>query len=260
MEETKKSGTSLTALRALNTLEIVAESNGSVSAQEVAGLLGADKVTAYRMLVTLEAAGYVVRDETSKRYSLSYKVVSLSRNLLAENEVSKLILEELRGLSRATEETLHYAVLDGHETVLVKRVKGTQLVNVDFQIGDRSPLHCTSIGKALLAFQDMRFIEEVIAAGLPGMTVRTITDPDALRLELRTIRSQGFAFDDHEFSDSMRCVAVPVFEAGGRVHGGISISGPDSRFSMKKLHELRDHLMDASRRLSRHLGGLPWHE
>lgn len=256
----KWNGASATALKALHTLEIVAESPSPVSAQEVANKLLSDKATAYRMLVTLLKSGFVVRDEVSKRYSLSYKVVSLSRNLLAENEVSKLIQQEMRELSLATQETIHFSVLDGHKTVLVQRVKGIQLVNVDFQIGDRSPLHCTAIGKVVLAFQDVRFIEEVIAAGLPKMASKTITDAEALRQELRKIRPQGYAIDDHEYSATMRCIAVPVFEGNGRVNSGISISGPESRFSFEKLDELSGPILSASRNLSRQLGGIPWHE
>ena len=249
---------SATALKALRVLEAVAASPKPISVPEVAEAVEADKATAYRMLMTLIEAGYVVRDDISKRYSLSYKVVSLSRNLLAENEVSSLIHQTLEQLSNVTHETLHYAVLDGHEAVLVQRVKGTQLVTVDFQIGDRSKLHCTSIGKVLLAFQDVRDIEHVIAAGLPQLARNTITDPDTFRQELQRIRSQGYAIDDREFSDNMRCIAVPVFERRGRVNGGISISGPDSLFTLKKLEELKAPLLKASRELSKQLGGLPW--
>ncbi len=253
-------GVSATALKALLALEIVADSPEPVSVQEVANRLQSDKATAYRMLVTLLKSGFAVRDEATKRYSLSYKVVSLSRNLLAENEISKLIQQEMRELSVGTQETIHYSVLDGHNTVLVQRIKGVQLVNVDFQIGDRSPLHCTAIGKIILAFQDVRFIEEVIAAGLPAVTSRTISDADALRHELRKIRSQGYAIDDHEYSDTMRCIAVPVFEGNGHVRSGISISGPESRFSYGKLDELSEPMLNASRNISRKLGGMPWHE
>ena len=185
-------------------------------------------------------------------------MVSLCRNLLAENKVNRLVVQALRELSTLTSETLHYSVLDRNVAVLVHRVKGTQLVNVDFQIGDRTDLHCTSIGKVLLAYQDVRFIEEVISGGLSRWASNTIVDPDRFRIELQKIRSQGFAFDDHEFSDTMRCVAVPVFGSGGRVSSGISISGPDSRFDMHKLDELKDPLLEASRRLSRQLGGIPW--
>lgn len=255
---TRTPNTSATALKALRVLEAVAASSHPISVSEVAEQIDVDKSTAYRMLITLINAGYVTRDEISKRYSLSYKVVSLSRNLLAENEVSRLIRQTLSQISAATKETLHFSVLDGDEAVLVQRVKGTQLVTVDFQIGDRVPLHCTSIGKALLAFQDVRYIEQIIAAGLPKMASNTIIEPSELRKELQRIRSEGYAIDDREFSDNMRCIAVPVFEGGGRVNGGISISGPDSRFTLEKLDELKTPLTEASWKLSEQLGGAPW--
>jgi IclR family KDG regulon transcriptional repressor len=249
---------SATALRAFLVLEAVAASSVPVSVNEVAEVVGADKTTVYRMLMTLIEAGYVIRDDLSKRYRLSYKVVSLSRNLLAEDKVSYLIHQTLQHLTDETRETMHYSVLDGGEAVLVQQVKGTQLVVVDYQIGDRAKLHCSAIGKVLLAFQDVRYIEQVIAAGLPIFTRNTITDPDAFRRELQRIRSQGYAIDDRELADNMRCLGVPVFEGGGRVHGGISLSGPDSRFTLEKLEELKEPLLKASRELSKQLGGLPW--
>jgi DNA-binding IclR family transcriptional regulator len=254
----KKHGMSTTALKALRTLEIIADTPDELSVSDVAERMQTDKTTAYRMLLTLEEAGYVTRNEYSKRFKLAYKVVSLSRNLLAENEVSKLILQTLRDISSSTEETLHFSVLDGYESVLIHRVKGSHLVNVDFQIGDRAPLHATSIGKVLLAFQDYRFIEEILSHDLPKYTENTIIDPDTLRRELQHIRSQGYALDDHEYSDSMRCIAVPVFEGGGRLAGGISISGPDFRFTYEKLENLREPIVKGAQDLSRHLGGLPW--
>ncbi len=253
----KKQGTSSTALKALRTLDIVASSQSDLSIQDVADQLKTDKITAYRMLITLHNAGYLVKNEETKRYRLSYKVVSLCRNLLAENEVTNLIMRTLKELSQKTQETLHYSVLDGHEAVLIHRVKGSQLVNVDFQIGDRSPLHCTSIGKVLLAYQEPVIINQVIDAGLPRFAPNTIVDPEAFRKELKKIKIEGFGLDDHEFADNMRCIAVPVFENGGVVRSGISISGPDSRLTLEKLNDLKVPLMEASSTLSRQLGGIP---
>jgi DNA-binding IclR family transcriptional regulator len=252
------SDTSSTVFKALRVLEIVAASPQSVPLSYVADSVDIDKSTTYRMLNTLVEAGYVIRDEVSKRYSLSYKVVYLSRNLLAENEVSRLSRQILEELTTITQETVHLNILDDHQTVLIQKVKGTQLVAVDFQIGDRSRLHCTSIGKALLAFQDVRFIEKVIAAGLPHVASNTITNPDDLRRELHRIRSQGYALDDHEFSDNMRCIAAPIFERDGQVRMGFSISGPDTRFTLEKLEELKDPLLRAAWTLSERLGGTPW--
>jgi len=249
---------STTALKALRVLEAVAASSHPVSLSDVAQALALDKSTTYRMLNTLAGAGYVVRDDASKRYSLSYKVVMLSRNLLAENETSRLSRQVLEELTAVTGETVYLNVLDGFQTVVIQKVKGSQLVAVDFQIGDRSELHSTSIGKALLAFQDVRFIEEVIAAGLPKRAANTITDPQAFRQEMQRIRSQGYAIDNREFSDNMRCIAAPVFEHGGRVRMGISISGPDTRFTLDKLEELKGPLLEAAWSLSERLGGTPW--
>ena len=260
MASKTRQGTSSTALKAFRALDIVADSSRELSTQEVADQLGTDKVTAYRMLTTLEVAGYVVRNPDSKRYGLSYKVVSLSRNLLTDNEVSKLISDTLHELEETTGETMHYSVLEGHEAVLIQAARGRQLVHVNYKIGDRVQLHCTSIGKALLAFQDVRFIEHFIAQGLPKRAPKTITDPEQLRRELQKIRAQGYALDDHEFADTMRCIAAPVFQSGGRVHGGISTPGPDDRFTYEYLEWLSEPMLTASRRLSQRLGGLPWNE
>ncbi|MGO4842717.1 IclR family transcriptional regulator C-terminal domain-containing protein, partial [Rhizobiaceae sp. 2RAB30] len=97
------------------------------------------------------------------------------------------ILEALRRISEETGETVHYSVLERDAAVLVYRAKGTQRVAVDFQIGDRSPLHCTSIGKVLLAFHDVRLTEAVIARGLTKVAPNTIISPEELRQSLARI-------------------------------------------------------------------------
>jgi IclR family transcriptional regulator, KDG regulon repressor len=249
---------SSTALKALRVLEVVAAEPRPMPLAAISEAASLDKSATYRMLATLVAAGYVRQEASSRRYSLSYRVVSLSRNLLAENEVARLARETLERIAAETEEGVHLEVLDGAETVLVQHVKGSQLVAVDFQVGDRSQLHNTSIGKVLLAFQDAAVIDSVVAAGLPALTASTITDPDALRRELSSIRERGYAIDDRETSDHMRCISVPVFERDTPVRMGISCSGPDGRYTLEYLKRLRGPLLAASRDLSEKLGGKPW--
>src|SRR5262249_22246015 len=150
----------------------------------------------------------------------------------------------------------HYSVLDRDGAVLIQRSKGSQLVTIDFHVGDRAALHCTSVGKVLLAYQDASAVERVIRQGLPKLARNTLTDPARFRAELRKVRAQGYAYDDLEFADDMRCVAVPVFEGEGALPAGaISLSGPSSRFTPQKLRELRDLMIEAARELSRKLGG-----
>jgi DNA-binding IclR family transcriptional regulator len=246
---------STTALRALRVLETLAQARGAVSAADVAKVIGAERSTAYRMLMTLMEAGYVVRDPRSRAYRLSHKNLALSRPLLNDEERTEMVAHCLRQISAQTGETVHYSVLERDCAVLVQRAKGSQLVTVDFQIGDRGPLHCTSIGKVLLAYQDAADIEAAIKRGLPRAARNTTTQAGALRAELRKVRAQGYAYDDFEFADDMRCVAVPVIEKDGRVTGGISLSGPASRYTLQKLRELRDVAMAAARELSGKLGG-----
>lgn len=246
---------SATALRALKVLEALAQSRHALSASEVAGIIGVERSTAYRMLMTLREAGYVVRDQHQRAYRLGYKVLTLSRSMLSGSERIELVAACLRDISARTGESAHYSVLERDCAVLVQRATGTQLVTIDFQIGDRAPLHCTSIGKVLLAYQDPAAIEAVIGAGLPRLARNTITDPARLRAELRKVRVQGYAYDEMEFADDMRCVAVPVIEKDGQVTSGISLSGPASRYTRQKLRELRDCAMAAAHELSLKLGG-----
>ena len=241
---------STTALRALRVLETLAQARGALSAAEVAKIIGAERSTAYRMLMTLMEAGYVVRDPRSRAYRLGHKILALSRPLLSGEERAELVATCLRQISAQTGETVHYSVLERDCAVLVQRAKGSQLVTVDFQIGDRAPLHCTSIGKVLLAYQDAAAIEAAIKRGLPRAARNTITHAAGLRAELRKVRAQGYAYDDFEFADDMRCVAVPVIEKDDRVTGGISLSGPASRYTLQQLRELRDCAMAGARELS----------
>ena len=244
---------SATALKAFAVLDLMGELRRPVAASEVAELIGADRATAYRMLMTLLQAGYVRRDE-NKLFRLSFKVLSLARHLVSEDERAGQILATLRQISDETGETVHYSVLDRDAAVLLLRAKGTQRVAVDFQIGDRSPLHCSSIGKVLLAYMPPTTVESIISAGLPRVAPNTITDPAALRRELASVQQQGYAIDDLEFAPDMRCVAVPVFESGGAVPGGIAISGPSSRFDREKLNSLKAVALRHAQGLSRLLG------
>jgi DNA-binding IclR family transcriptional regulator len=226
-----------------------------LSVAQVADGIKADRSTAYRMLMTLHDAGYVRRDVSEKYYQLGYKLLSLTKGLLNDGERTELIGAALQQISSATQETAHYSVFDRDACILVQRSKGTQLVTVDFQIGDRSPLHCSSAGKVLLAFLDPRLIEAILARGLPQYAVNTITKPEALREELRNIRAQGHAIDDLEFHDDMRCVSVPVFDKSGMC-AAISLSGPSSRFTIAKLNELLKMIAMVANELSRKFGGL----
>ena len=188
---------SSTALRALRVLEEVRANASPLSVTDVAQRIGIDRAVAYRMLVTLFNAGYLLRDGSGRRYRLSHKLLSLSRHLLIESRRTELVRECLDDLAAQTLESVHYSLLEGMETVLVQRAKGRQFVSVNFEIGERSRLHYTAIGKAVLAFQDSAFIERVIVSGLPRLAARTITERRRPARGMRTRPRPGLRLRRH---------------------------------------------------------------
>jgi DNA-binding IclR family transcriptional regulator len=238
MQHQRDTNKSSTALRAFEVLEVVAKDGSPLSATEIARRIGLDRATCYRMLRTIEEAGYLVRDADSRNFRMSRRVVSLAKHLLAEDEDRLLVSQTLKRISAASGETSHYSEIDRDSAILTQRSKGTQLVAVDFQIGERSALHTTSVGKAILAFQPRDFVEAYLKKPLSRSTPHTITDPATLVAELDRIRAEGIAYDHYELALGMKCVAVPARETNGTVRAGISISGPDSRFNETKLRDL----------------------
>lgn len=241
---------SSTVLKALRALEVIGEHTDGISLSDVAGVTGLNRSTAYRLLTTLVDAGYLARSEETKKYQLSHKLVSIGRLILARSGPDEIIRETISNLSRETQEAANFSVLTGHQAVIRMLSKGSHLLSVDFKVGDRSDLHCTSIGKVLLAQQGERFIQNVLARPLPKVAPRTITDPNVLRLELESIRECGYALDVLEFAMDLCCVAVPVFSANGKLLGGINLAGPRSRFTHERLDELAQILLKATRELS----------
>jgi DNA-binding IclR family transcriptional regulator len=246
------SNRSTTALRAFQVLEVIARDGTALSAAEVSQRMGLDRVTCYRMLCTIEDAGYLVRDADSRKFRMTRRVVSLAKHLLAEDGDRLLVSQALKRISAATGETTHFSEIDQDAAILTQRSKGTQLVAVDFQIGERSALHTTSVGKAILSFQPADFIATYLSKPLSRPTPHTIAEPAALASEFEKIRAEGIAYDRYELALGMKCVAVPVREPNGVVRSGISISGPDSRFTDAKLAELGQFIateVEALRRL-----------
>lgn len=234
----RDSNKSSTVLKAFHVLEAVSAQDAPPSAAELARQLDLDRVTVYRMLRTIADAGYLTMDPESKRFSLSNRILTLAAPLLETDQQTKRIDTLLEAVAARTGETCHYSELSGVETVLTRRAKGQQLVAVDFKIGSRCELHATSVGKAILAFQSDDFIEDYMKLDMVDYTAKTISDPDALRRELETVRASHVGFDFEELSEGMNCVAVPIPSVMGKVDAGISISGPAFRLTTERLHAL----------------------
>lgn len=232
--------------RGLKIMELLAASSDPVSITELAAELGIDKSSASRLAQTLTIYGYAEQDAASRRYRLGPQVVRLSRSLLTRMPLRDEAKPFLRQLVERTGECAHLAILAQDQALYVDQVESPASLRVTTGVGTLAPLHCTALGKCLLAFDN----GIALPAELPSFTPRTITDPQALHLHLEQTRRQGYAVDDEEYDFGVRCVAAPVFDYRGKVVGAIGISGPAGRMGLDRLPHFAQVVLGAARELS----------
>jgi DNA-binding IclR family transcriptional regulator len=149
---------------------------------------------------------------------------------------------------------VHLAVLDGSEIMYVFNLESTQAIRMRSDVGVRKPAHCTAEGQAILAFQPVDVIERVMRDGLSRRTPQTVTDPQALKKVLESVRARGCAIEDEESELGMRCVAAPLRNDAGEVVAAIGLGGPVSRLSKKALATFVPHVIETAAAISARLG------
>lgn len=231
--------------RGLKILEILAGSTKGVSVTELAETLDLDKGSASRLVSTLANYAYAEKDPISRRYFLGPQVVSLSRSLLARLPLREVAKPYLRELMEKTGECAHAGILTQGRVLYIDQVESPASLRVNAEVGSLAPLHCTALGKVLLAFGRL-----ALPTTLERFTEYTLVTPEALRRNLEAIRAQGFAVDDEEFDLGVRCVAAPIFDFREKVIGSIGISGPLTRMPKEKLATYAELVKQISRALS----------
>ncbi len=250
----KKIRTISRAVRILETFR----GGASPTTTELARSLKLPKSSVFEILTTLAAEGIVAKEERTNRYRLGIKLIelaSLAQEGLGVVEVAEPVLRELNS---ALDETVQLTVRDREEILYVAGVESTRQLRTFFRRGIHAPLHCTALGKAILAYLAPGEIEAIIGStGLPRFTPRTITDRRLLREELRRTAARGFALDNGEHEDGVRCVGAPVRAAGGTVVASISVSGPASRLRPNRDAAISRMVMESAHEISRRLGWRP---
>jgi IclR family KDG regulon transcriptional repressor len=240
------------ALKALDYLESCGDEAGVT---EVGEALGVHKSTASRLLATMESGGYVARNDVTSKYSLGMRVVELAKTKLDQLDLRTYARPFLEELVRKTEETAHLAIMDQGSIVYIDKVDTPHILIMRSRIGYRISPHCTALGKAILsALPEPRRDAILQEEGLERFTPNTITDPLMFREHLRKVRTQGFAVDDEEHEEGIRCAAAVVRDHTGGVAGAISVSGPAVRVSRQRVEEIGISVRDVCHRLSKSLG------
>lgn len=240
--------------RALGILESFSSDRPELGVSELSRSLALNKSTTFGLLTTLERRGYVEQNPENGKYRLGLRVLDLGAAKLSEFHFAAAAKPVLRSLVDRFGETVHLAIYDRGEVVYVDKIEGANALQIASFIGKRNPCHCTGVGKCLLAFQPAEEIERVIAAGLPALTAKTITDPDALKAVLAKVRTEGRAQDDEEIEAGLSCVAAPVRDYSGAIRAAISIAAPTIRIGPGRIDEFFSAIQEAARLISRNLG------
>jgi len=241
--------------RAVAILNAFSAEQPELGVTEIAAQLGLHKSTVHRFLVNLEAGGLVERNPRSSRYRLGLRIFELGGLVLQQMNLWDEALPFLEGLVHESGETGHLAVLDGGEAIYIEKVEARRALRIPSAIGRGYPAHATSLGKVLLAHAPVEEIEAVIADhGLARCTPQTITDPARLRDELAWVRRQGYAVDNEEYEEGLRCIGAPIIGHTGQVVAALGIGGPTTRVTPERVTALADLVMVAAKGLSRRLG------
>ncbi|MDK2823537.1 MAG: IclR family transcriptional regulator, regulon repressor [Clostridia bacterium] len=240
--------------RALQIMEVFSSEKRELGVTEIAQSLGIHKSTVFGLLATLENRGYVEQNLENGKYKLGLKLFELG-NLVQEGmDLRSLAAPFIAELVDKYGETVHLVIHDKGEVVYIDKRESLSNIRILSRVGSRLPMHCTGVGKCLLAFMAEEDIQLVIKKGLRPFTPNTIIDAEKLKQELATIRNNGYAFDLEEIEMGLRCVAAPIKNHKGEVIAAISLSGPSMRMDEEKMLQLIEPIKTAALKISRSLG------
>lgn len=198
---------------------------------EVAERAGLPLSSTHRILEQMTSVRWL--DRSGDHYQLGLRILELGGLAAHRNRLRAAALPLIQELHAATGQVVHLAMLDGREAVYLEKIGGPFSKKVPTRVGGRQPVHCTGIGKAILAFAGDERIEEILAAGLTARTPYTIVQPSVLRVELARTRERSVSFDREESLIGLGCVAAPI-RGAGRAVAGVSICGPISEIDFEK--------------------------
>jgi IclR family pca regulon transcriptional regulator len=242
--------------RGLALLDCFVDGPAQLTLADLSERVGLTKGTTFRLLRTLEEAGYVRQDPLTKRYLLSLKMLDLQDASLTALEYPQAAQPYLEELNLALGESVNMAVLDGTSVRYVARVASKRIMSVNLHVGSVLPAHATSMGKVLLGALGPSRVRELYAGRtLEPYTPRTITSLERLVEELALVAERGYAIADEELEPGLRSAAAPVRVASGRVVAAVNVSTATARVTCERLRdELVPPLLRTAEAVSARLG------
>ncbi len=243
-------------VRALAIVNRLAAADEGATLTEVAQQVGLSPSTAHRLLTTLEQERYVRFDAERRLWSVGVQAFVAGSAFLKTRSLVPTARPHMRALMEESEETVNLAVEDQAEAVYLSQVECRQMMRAFARPGGRVPLHCSSVGKALLsAMPDADVARVLHRHGLARVTIKTLTTTPALREDLARARVRGYAIDDEEHAVGLRCIAAVVFNEAADPLGAVSLSGPMARIPDERIPLLGDLVRRTADAVTAQLGG-----
>lgn len=240
--------------RGLQILFILSE-HRSRGVTELADDLQVNKSTVFRLLDTMRMRGLVQQDEVTAKYRLGIGILQISDGLIKNLDIIGIAKPVLKQLMAATKESAHLCTLSEDKVYIVDEVKSNYVMKVSAAIGQEEPIFCSSVGKSILAYLPEDKIDRILSSmEFIPYTKKTKMKKDELIAELAQIRQQGYALDDEELSEGVRCIAAPIFNFKGQVKNSIGISGPSLRLDLNNLTPYIENIKIAAKNISYGIG------
>jgi IclR family KDG regulon transcriptional repressor len=242
--------------KALDILEVLVDfGGGEIRLSELAQLSGLNKATVSRIVSALVKRGYMNQVERRGKYVLGAKFLNFSAVIKQKNQIRDIAMPHLIKLNQLVKESVALFSLDGEKAIFIEEVHSKYILKLPPEAGGRPPLHCTAIGKILLASKTAYELEEYFHnTEKRAYTSNTITDLNVLKSHLTTVAKEGVAYDNEELYPGFRSVAVGIRDAEERLVAGIGVQGPSVRLTQGRLREIAPDVKHCAMEISIDLG------
>jgi DNA-binding IclR family transcriptional regulator len=244
--------------RAFAVLDLLSSSSAPMGLAEIAAALDLHKSTAHRFLMVLERHRIVERTPTGK-FRLGLRLSDFGSRAIEQYDLRDRAQLHLKTLVAEVEETAHLCILEKTHMVYIDKQEPERTIRMISRVGASSPIHCTAVGKAILATMSRPRVEEMLqAVQLERFTRRTMTSREALLKELDRTSRRGYAVDDEEREEGVRCAGMAILDGRGEAVAAVSISGPSFRVTMQKIPSIAGKLMTCVKGIQHDLGFIPF--
>jgi DNA-binding IclR family transcriptional regulator len=253
--------------RALQILEFIAKRQGGLKHVEIAQSLNIPTSSLSGLLATMVAKDHLIYDKENRRYKLGPQVLLLATCYLADLDIVRFAQPIIKEVAMTSDESTSLAIKHGLEAMFVCKQESSHALVPRLGLGERIPLYATAVGKVILAYLSKEELDQYLSSTeLITLTKFTITHPQRLLQELKSIRSKGIAISREEQTEGLFAMAAPIFDLTNQVVAGITVAIPKIRFNRKKEALIKNILLGASTMLSQLLGfhkeslGVKWNE